>query len=126
MKTTVSPFTTDTSSLPCLKISDISQELKQFPVVQESVSHGATNQRNMQLRLTATNEMAFFRALLNYGDIPAELLPYLPIYTMALTAVGTKRNGAGEFDELIRLYTGGIGASAFQTPSPSGKLCFYL
>ena len=104
----------DLSCLPCLNLDDVPRKAKCFPV------QSARSSVPIQHRLTATNGLTYFRALgtVAHQQLSHDLLSHLPIFASTLTALGTSTKDAAEFDELIRLYTGGIGASTFSASDP--------
>ena len=82
-----------------------------------SLQHLRSHKYPVQLRVSETNEITYFRALATFEDMPLHLRSALPLFTDALTSLGTATKSAAEFDELIRLHTGGIGASTFLSTS---------
>lgn len=106
----------DLSCLPCLRLEDIAKETKIVPFELQSI--GALP---LQTRFAPTNELVYFRAALNYGDI--DDISMLPLFTSTFASVGTLDSPAAEFDQKVRLSTGGISCSLFHSTSPTGKCC---
>jgi Zn-dependent M16 (insulinase) family peptidase len=95
----------DLSSLPTLKVMDISRQANFKPV-----SHGDVDGCPIQRRITDTNGLAYVRAARDI-NIPYELYPYLSLFTDALTNLGTETESMAEIEDKIKLYTGGLSSS---------------
>ncbi|KAI8060701.1 peptidase M16C associated-domain-containing protein [Gongronella butleri] len=106
--------TEDLSCLPTLSIADISTKTKRF-----SLDHTGLCNTPVQWRVTATNEITYFRAISNLPPLSDELKMYLPLFCDSLLSLGTKDQSMAEIDEEIRLYTGGLRAAPMVTTNHS-------
>jgi Zn-dependent M16 (insulinase) family peptidase len=104
----------DLSVLPTLELVDIPRSVKPSRFLEDDIKGYP-----VQWLRTGTNEITYLRILCHATGLDESLLPYLSLYTAALTSLGTKSLSAAEFDERIRLYTGGIGASTTIIPQYS-------
>lgn len=93
--------------LPTVGITDISPKATKYPVAKSTI--GTTP---LYTRETPTQGLSYVRLFKDLGLINKDLLPYMPIYSAALTGVGTEKHTMAELEDLIKLHTGGIGASA--------------
>ncbi|KAA8913211.1 hypothetical protein TRICI_003233 [Trichomonascus ciferrii] len=96
----------DLTVLPTLTTNDISPEITPIEVKKEKI-----NSVNLFVRETGTRGVSYIQILKNLCNLPAELRPYLPLYTSALTNVGTSDHSMSELENLIRLNTGSVDVS---------------
>ena len=75
--------TEDASCLPSLQVSDIPGLL---PAT--SLHHCSLASTPVQLADQPTNEVSYFRALLDTSQVPQDLRPFLPVFTSVLTKLG--------------------------------------
>lgn len=93
--------------LPTLSTADIRKQIVTYPVSRKQVSS-----IDVVERLTSTGGISYTRVLRDLSALPADLYKYLPLYSSALTNIGTTKHTAAELEDLIRSYTGGISASS--------------
>lgn len=111
----------DLSCLPCLELDEISRDISRYPIKEQNVGDFS-----LQTRITQTNQLSYFRSLLILPELRDDLVPFVPLFANAVTSLGTSTKSAAEFDEKIRLHTGGIGASEFLATSHSNIDGFQL
>lgn len=102
----------DLSSLPTLRVRDISRNATYHPV-----SFSEVENSSVQRRITDTNGLTYFRARRDI-DIPYELYPYLSLFSDALTNLGTETESMADIEDQIKLYTGGLSSSVSAHSSP--------
>lgn len=93
----------DLEVLPSVKASDISRDIRKYPVTQSVLGNIP-----MVTRETGTQGISYVRLMRDLSSLPQDLVPYLPLYTEALTSVGTKTHGMAELEDLIKLNTGNL------------------
>ncbi|KAK7206597.1 peptidase M16C associated-domain-containing protein [Myxozyma melibiosi] len=98
----------DLSSLPTLYVKDIPREIKRAELEFDKVGGGEGV--SVQWRVAPTNGLTYVRARISLQDLPQELLPYLPLFSEALTNLGTSTRTMASLEDEIKLKTGGIGA----------------
>jgi len=103
----------DSSCLPTLRVPDISDEYVGTTLQHQSLSDVPT-----QVSLQPTNQVSYFRALIDTKDVPLELKPYLPLFSSFLSKLGAKHMNYEDLDTQIELKTGGLSASTHVTESP--------
>ncbi len=103
---------TDTSLLPCLSLDEISRDPQNFPTRSKTLNNGM----KIMIRETVTNGIIYLTLKFSLENIEPSLIPYLPIFSRAMTSLGTKHKSLSIYDEQIRLFTGGIGASPAVDP----------
>lgn len=104
----------DLSCLPTVSVQDIPRRLEQ-KAVRDSTLDGVKT----QWRETNTNGLTYFRAINLFENLPQELRMFIPLFTDCIMRLGTKDKSMEELEDMIKLKTGGIGASYFSTTSPS-------
>eukprot|EP00158_Paraphelidium_tribonemae_P006696 Partr_v1_DN27937_c2_g1_i2_m11786 putative Presequence protease len=102
----------DISCLPRLKVEDVPRKQHGFPLQFEKLESYP-----IQLRVSETNGITYFRGIATVNSIPVELRSALPLYCSALTSLGTTSKSSADFDNEIRLNTGGIGTGTFLSTS---------
>ncbi|SCW02805.1 LAFE_0F14664g1_1 [Lachancea fermentati] len=96
--------------LPSLKIGDIPRLGDKYPIVHDAeVMH----------RISDTNGITYVRGKrsLNHS-IPKELYPYLPLFSEALTSLGTSTQNFSEIEDEMKLYTGGVSVNVTAHTDP--------
>lgn len=96
----------DASCLPSLSVSDISNEYLGTSLINTDLS-GVP----IQISVQPTNEVSYFRALVDTSSVPADLKPYLPVFTSVLTKMGAGDMNYADLDTAVELSTGGLAAS---------------
>lgn len=109
----------DLSCLPTLQLTDI--ETEELPViVREETLAGVP----LMLCDQPTNGIGFLTLNMPIDDLPAELLPLLPIFSGLLTQVGTTESSYVELVQKIEAVSGGIGARTTLLESPHDQTGF--
>jgi Zn-dependent M16 (insulinase) family peptidase len=98
----------DVSVLPCIRLEDIPRSKSYDRVVVKQVE-GAPLYWVPQ----ATNEIAYWRAIVSLESLPEELLEYVPLFATLFSKIGTSTRSHRQLAQQIELYTGGIRASTF-------------
>merc|ERR1719422_598068 len=96
----------DASCLPTLKVSDISSDYLKTVLQQTSLCNTP-----VQVSAQPTNEVSYFRALIDISTLPPDLKPYLPIFTSVLTKMGAAHLHYADLDTAVELRTGGLTAT---------------
>ncbi|KAJ3234317.1 Mitochondrial presequence protease [Chytriomyces hyalinus] len=109
----------DLSCLPTLTLADVNVKGKVYPVT----SPATDSKLPVQYRKTSTNGISYITVARSIEGMKPELLRYAPLYSGALTALGTKQTpSVPELDDRIRLYTSGISSSISIQTSPLDTL----
>ncbi|KAJ5543225.1 hypothetical protein N7461_009228 [Penicillium sp. DV-2018c] len=104
----------DLSCLPTLRVKDISREKERKPV-RESKVDGA----DVVWREAPTNGLTYFQALNEFTDLPDELRLLMPLFNDCVMRLGTANRSMEQWEDLIKLKTGGISTSSFLVSSPT-------
>ncbi|KAL2870866.1 pitrilysin family metalloprotease cym1 [Aspergillus lucknowensis] len=104
----------DLSCLPSLRVEDISREKERKPV-RESKVEGT----DVVWREAPTNGLTYFQAVNAFADLPDELRLLLPLFNDCIMRLGTPTRTMEEWEDLIKLKTGGVSTSSFHTSSPT-------
>ncbi|OQE39132.1 hypothetical protein PENCOP_c007G00441 [Penicillium coprophilum] len=104
----------DLSCLPTLRVKDISREKERKPV-RESKVEGA----DVVWREAPTNGLTYFQALNDFVDLPDELRLLMPLFNDCVMRLGTASRSMEQWEDLIKLKTGGISTSSFLVSSPT-------
>ncbi|KAI9224276.1 peptidase M16C associated-domain-containing protein [Blastocladiella britannica] len=100
----------DVSILPCLGLSDVPSASAGTPSKSAApVASAAEGWGEVFVRKAPANGVTYIRAMANLEGISSDLLPYLPLYSSALSWQGTKEKSMEVLDQELRLYTGGVG-----------------
>ena len=105
----------DLSCLPSLRVKDISREKERKPV-RESRVDGA----DVVWREAPTNGLTYFQALNAFDDLPDDLRLLLPFFNDCVMRLGTANRTMEQWEDLIKLKTGGVFSSSFHVSSPTG------
>ncbi|XP_077285107.1 presequence protease, mitochondrial [Arctopsyche grandis] len=92
--------------LPCLTLNDIPKD-----VMKVDLTNKTLNAIPVQVCRANTNDVTYFRGILNMSEIPNDLKLFLPLFNATATKMETKNYSYREFDELINLNTGGLSIS---------------
>jgi len=113
----------DDSCLPTLRVADISEEYSGTPLEHLTLCGVPT-----QVSVQPTNQVSYFRAMIDTSGVPEDLKPYLPIFSSFLSKLGAKHLGYEELDTKIELSTGGLSAGCNVNESPDDlyKISEYL
>ncbi|RDW93864.1 pitrilysin family metalloprotease cym1 [Aspergillus mulundensis] len=104
----------DLSCLPSLRVEDISRQ-KEYKPVRESKVEGT----DVVWREAPTNGLTYFQAVNAFADLPDELRLLLPLFNDAIMRLGTPTRTMEQWEDLIKLKTGGVSTSSFHTSSPT-------
>ncbi|KAJ5503298.1 hypothetical protein N7463_006172 [Penicillium fimorum] len=104
----------DLSCLPTLRVKDISREKERKPV-RESKLEGV----DVVWREAPTNGLTYFQALNDFVDLPDELRLLMPLFNDCVMRLGTANRSMEQWEDLIKLKTGGISTSSFLVSSPT-------
>jgi len=96
----------DASCLPTLRVADISSEY-----LGTVLDHTSICNTPVQVSAQPTNEVSYFRAMIDTSTLPPDLKPYLPIFTSVLTKMGAAHLNYADLDTAVELRTGGLSAS---------------
>lgn len=103
----------DVSCLPTLHVKDIPREMERKPVRESKIGDV-----EVVWREAPTNGLSYFQALNVYEDIPNELRLLLPLFNESIMRLGTANRTMEQWEDLIKLKTGGISSSTFSVSSP--------
>lgn len=104
----------DLSCLPSLRVKDIPREKERKPV-RESQVDGA----DVVWRETPTNGLTYFQALNTFEELPDDLRLLMPLFNDCIMRLGTPSRSMEQWEDLIKLKTGGVSTSSFLTTSPT-------
>ncbi|CAG7918562.1 unnamed protein product [Penicillium olsonii] len=104
----------DLSCLPSLRVKDISREKERKPV-RESKVDGT----DVVWREAPTNGLTYFQALNDFVDLPNDLRLLMPLFNDCVMRLGTANRSMEQWEDLIKLKTGGISTSSFLVSSPT-------
>ncbi|KAL2889344.1 Mitochondrial presequence protease [Ceratocystis lukuohia] len=106
--------TQDLSALPTVYVKDIPRS-KEAPVLSDEEVLGVPT----QWREAPTNGITYFRAIMEVNNLPEELRKLLPLLIECMGRLGTHELSTEQFEDLIKLKTGGISLGYHSTPSPT-------
>lgn len=111
----------DLAKIPTLRLADLERTGKSIPSEETSLA-GAP----LLLHDLFTNGIVYLDLAFDLRALPAELLPYAPLFARALTEMGTSRESFVRLIQRIGRDTGGIYAAPFtatnvQTGEPFGR-----
>lgn len=101
-------------TLPCLSLQDVPRELPlRNPFLlrpgEQDHLHGFSHPLSLYSRLSdKANGLAYYKALFSLPELDRQELLLLPLLGTCLTDLGVTGRSLDEFDEQVRLYTGGI------------------
>ncbi|KAI9370325.1 Metalloenzyme, LuxS/M16 peptidase-like protein [Aspergillus egyptiacus] len=104
----------DLSCLPSLRVEDISREKERKPV-RESQVEGT----DVVWREAPTNGLTYFQAVNAFADLPDDLRLLLPLFNDCIMRLGTPARTMEQWEDLIKLKTGGVSTSSFHSSSPT-------
>lgn len=114
LKTQEEAQKSDLSCLPSLRVKDISREKERKPV-RESQVDGT----NVVWRETPTNGLTYFQALNPFNDLPDDLRLLMPLFNDCIMRLGTPSKSMEQWEDLIKLKTGGVSTSSYLVNSPT-------
>ena len=92
--------------LPSLALSDLEPHVSTIPI--QVADYGEATMVNHDL---FTNQIIYTRVGMNLRVVPQELLPYVPLFSYALTEIGLDGVDYVKLSQRIGMNTGGVGAS---------------
>ncbi|EAW25333.1 pitrilysin family metalloprotease cym1 [Aspergillus fischeri NRRL 181] len=104
----------DLSCLPSLRVEDISREKERKPVRESKV-----DDIDVVWREAPTNGLTYFQALNSFEELPDDLRLLLPLFNDCIMRLGTGDKSMEQWEDLIKLKTGGITTSTLHTSSPT-------
>ncbi|KAL1985225.1 hypothetical protein VTN96DRAFT_8141 [Rasamsonia emersonii] len=104
----------DVSCLPSLHVSDISREKERKPV-----REGKVDNVDVVWREAPTNGLTYFQALNALDDLPNELRLLIPLFNDCIMRLGTANRTMEQWEDLIKLKTGGVSTSTYLVSSPT-------
>ncbi|GES62503.1 pitrilysin family metalloprotease [Aspergillus terreus] len=104
----------DLGCLPSLRVEDISREKERKPVRESKI-----DDIDVVWREAPTNGLTYFQALNAFDDLPDDLRLLMPLFNDCIMRLGTANKSMEEWEDLIKLKTGGVSTSAFHSSSPT-------
>lgn len=104
----------DLSCLPSLRVKDISREKERKPVRESNV-----DDVDVIWREAPTNGLTYFQAVNAFEDLPDDLRLLMPLFNDCVMRLGTANKTMEQWEDLIKLKTGGISTSSFLVSSPT-------
>lgn len=104
----------DLSCLPSLKVHDISRKKEPKPVRQSRI-----DEVEVVWRESPTNGLTYFHALNTFEDLPNDLRLLMPLFNDCIMRLGTANRPMEQWEDLMKLKTGGISSSTFHVSSPT-------
>ncbi|KAJ5480817.1 Mitochondrial presequence protease [Penicillium diatomitis] len=104
----------DLSCLPTLRVKDISRE-KERKCVRES----KIEDTEVVWREAPTNGLTYFHAVNAFEDLPDDLRLLMPLFNDCVMRLGTANRSMEQWEDLIKLKTGGVSTSSFLVSSPT-------
>ncbi|KAJ5681774.1 Mitochondrial presequence protease [Penicillium maclennaniae] len=104
----------DLSCLPTLRVKDISREKERKPVREIRL-----DDVDVLWREAPTNGLTYFQAVNAFEDLPDELRLLMPLFNDCVMRLGTANKTMEQWEDLIKLKTGGITTSSFLVSSPT-------
>ena len=102
----------DLSCLPSLRVRDISREKERKPVRESRV-----DDVDVVWREAPTNGLTYFQALNAFDGLPDDLRLLLPLFNDCVMRLGTANKTMEQWEDLIKLKTGGVSTSSFHVSS---------
>ena len=107
------------ATIPLLRLEDLEPHIRQITthtVRPESADLSAVLQHDL-----FTNNIIYFDLALNLHTLPPEWLPYVPLFSRALTQMGTRRQSFVQLIQRIGRSTGGIRVQPFISAAPQRR-----
>ncbi|KAI1934673.1 Mitochondrial presequence protease [Ophidiomyces ophidiicola] len=103
----------DVSCLPTLHIQDIPRQMERRTVREFNIGDV-----QVVMREAPTNGLCYFQALNVFDNLPDVARPLLPLFNDCVMRLGTANRTMEQWEDLIKLKTGGVSTSAFSVSSP--------
>ncbi|KAE8154837.1 Metalloenzyme, LuxS/M16 peptidase-like protein [Aspergillus avenaceus] len=104
----------DLGCLPSLRVEDISREKEYKPVRESQVEN-----IDVVWREAPTNGLTYFQAVNAFDDLPDDLRLLMPLFNDCVMRLGTANKTMEQWEDLIKLKTGGVSSSTFHASSPT-------
>ena len=112
------------ATIPTLKLEDLPREIRRIPT--EVIPAG---ERTLLYHDLFTNGIVYFDLGFDLHTLPAEDLPYIPLFGRALTEMGTRKEDYIRFLQRIGQTTGGVFVDrllSVRRGDPQGEAWFFL
>ena len=106
----------DLARIPTLTIDDLPRQNKPIPIQREEVAGITTFTHPL-----ATNGVLYVDLGFDLTSLPAPLLPYLPVFSRALTQTGTSKDSFVGLMQRIGRSTGGVFVNRWSSTRRDGK-----
>lgn len=103
------------AKLPMLTLDDLEKEIRTIPIAVSRMQDAEIVYHDL-----FTNGIIYFSVGLNLRVLPSELLPYVPLFSYALTEMGTESENYVKLTQRIGRTTGGIHPSRYVSAKPEG------
>lgn len=104
----------DLSCLPSVHVKDISRQKERKPVRESKV-----DDVDVVWREAPTNGLTYFQALNSFEGLPDDLRLLMPLFNDCVMRLGTANKSMEQWEDLIKLKTGGVSTSSFLASSPT-------
>ncbi|WP_374626011.1 insulinase family protein [Devosia sp.] len=104
------------AAIPALTLADLPRRNKPIPIAREELGGVPLYTHDL-----ATNGVVYLDLGFDLKALPGRLLPYLPLFTRALTQTGTSTEDFVALTQRIGRTTGGVGASRWVTSRRDGN-----
>ncbi len=101
--------------IPTLTLEDLPRANKAIPIAKEEVEGVPLYTHDLP-----TNGVVYLDLGFNLDRLPGRLLPYLPLFTRALTQTGTSKEDFVSLTQRIGRTTGGVGANRWSSTRRDG------
>ena len=91
------------AAIPRLKLKDLDKKVRTIPTEEQILADGKLLYHDL-----ATNGILYLDAAMNLAALPAELIPYMPLYARALVHMGNEEEDFVSLSQRIGSKTGGI------------------
>ena len=102
--------------IPTLTLEDLPRANKAIPIVKEELAGVPLYTHDLP-----TNGVVYLDLGFNLDRLPGRLLPYLPLFTRALTQTGTSKEDFVSLTQRIGRTTGGVGANRWSSTRRDGN-----
>ncbi|MGN6490043.1 MAG: insulinase family protein [Devosia sp.] len=104
------------AKIPALTLDDLPRANKLIPIAREELAGVPLYVHDL-----ATNGVIYVDLGFDLKALPGRLLPYLPLFTRALTQTGTSKEDFVALTQRIGRTTGGVGATRWSSTRRDGK-----
>ncbi|KAF3481614.1 mitochondrial presequence protease [Arthroderma uncinatum] len=103
----------DLSCLPTLTVSDIPRQKEKKPLSESKIDNV-----DVVWRQAPTNGLSYIQVLNALNGLPDHLRLLVPLFNDCIMRLGTSNRRMEQWEDLIKLKTGGINSSTFSASSP--------